>query len=998
MSRENAFEEVIGRGDTAAAVTFFAKMPEAGRRELAPRAIALCKKSWDAWESDLERFGGRPNKGLRASADCAALSVWATASAGELKKLGWRARPGRDDDCYAVMAARRPAWLGDWCGWLLEQWPFCWPLVRKLVKAGHCPPPESDAYVLGMIGHLAGYGSETHIADSLEAEPELLEELFWRIFEVEGGGDLSLAAFDKYAAEAFTWQRAVLDLTAGGRIERDRVLDASLEALNRGFAQFRAGWFSRLHEALNPTLEERAARLDRYLVLLASPVPPSVSFAIKALKPLQAQKRLPAADLLAAVESALYAKSKAVAATALKMIAKAAKTEPDLAGRAAALAALALEHPVSDVQAEALALLEALGDSTNPALRESVTVRRELASPTLQVRIETWLGGSDEEAAASPQDTAPGSDRQGLQAAAGKLEATVAKRLGIADLLAELADPQGALPAVDLTGAPRLAGRPVLEPLATVGDLIDLSLEAIERPQDLDMAERALEGLARLSGERPADFERRVGPLKTRLAKLEKTLTTAADAYEIDGQQALPLALKAWLTDELPALHRDKADGLHLPFEAEERTLRKGKVVTEKRLYGLDFTSRNRSGLLLLRAWVLGEMMADGISAPLLSAASHSGGWLAPAVLVARAAAWAKLGRKPALPDLVLALLRLAPEGRPEVLIAAKKLPGEWGAALRYAVGGDEAVGKTAALWVAACRARAPFADDPAVAKAFPKLAAGGGRAASYRHAIEAKVYDDFTLYDFTITAAPKIKDRKLGAVSVLKRKGREVSVFDEDAMAAAAVLLPTVEANELPGETPDVLACGLWPANPEALFAAAALDSFGHEEEIRPAMSPVPAPLALLLDREVALTPMALMALCQALNARDATEGQLAEDILIAVIEDGRLAGPELGATLRGLLCQGIIKPKRWVPRLKAAAPGLAPARPSAAWSPGDRPRRQRHPAATGHRRLPGSAAGILRAEPGARRPGPGGGARKLPRQPHFSARPPSSPASSRP
>ena len=60
---------------------------------------------------------------------------------------------------------------------------------------------------------------------------------------------------------------------------------------------------------------------------------------------------------------------------------------------------------------------------------------------------------------------------------------------------------------------------------------------------------------------------------------------------------------------------------------------------------------------------------------------------------------------------------------------------------------------------------------------------------------------------------------------------------------------------------------------------------------------------------------------LCNCLNARDAAEGQLATDILIAAIEDGRLAGPELGAILREFLGTGIIRPKRWVPRLKDTA-----------------------------------------------------------------------------
>ena len=922
MTREEALQQVIGRGDEAATVRFFDGMPEAERRKLAPLAATLLKQSWTAIEGDPERFTLRADQGLQETADCANLAVWATATLGEMKKLGWRASPRHDENCFIVMAARRPPWLPEWSTWLMEEWPFCWPQVRRLVKDGYCPEPDTEAYVLGMITHLGPYATDTRLADSLEAEPDLLEDLFWRIFEVEGGGDQSLAAFDKYSNQAFTWQRAVLDLAARGSIDRGRVLDASLDALNRDFSQFRAGWFSRLHEALKPSLEERQARTARYLELLASPIPPTVSLTIKALKLLQAKNRLPAEVLLDKVEPVLYAKSKATVVTALKMLATAVKADPDKTAQAAGLAAVALEHPASEAQEAALALLERLGNPADPELRESVVARRELASPALRGRIDTWLGTGDEPSdTGAPTEAASSIAAKQLQREAEALDEDIALRLGLPALLGQLDSAEGALPAIDLSGAPRLAGRPRLDQVTTVGELIDLCLEAIERPQDLDLIERALEGLARLAQDRPDDFGRRAAPLISRLAKLEKRPMDASAAFEISAKSALTIVLKAWLTGVLIPLHSPRKGSIFLAFEAEEQDLRGGKIVTATKLYGLDFAALNRSGLLLLRAWALAEMIRDGLPAPLLSTASHQGGWLAPAVLAERANFWHRLDRSPALPDVLLALLRLAPEGRTEALEATKSLPGEWGAALRYALGGTEAIGQIAPLWIAACRARAPFADDPAVIKAFPKLPAGGGHAATYHHEVEAKKYDEFTLYTLKIVATPKQKQRTIAPLQILKRKGRVISALSWDDLLGSDSLLPTVIANQLPGEFPDHLACSVWPGNCDALFAAAALDSHGHEEENRPAIAPIPAPLELLLDPEVPLTSMALMLLCQALNARDATEGQLAGDVLIAVIEDGRLLGPELGATLRTLLKSGIIKPKRWSPRLKAAA-----------------------------------------------------------------------------
>ena len=51
---------------------------------------------------------------------------------------------------------------------------------------------------------------------------------------------------------------------------RQRLLDVSLAALARDFSAYRAGWFSRFHESLAPTDDERAQRTDAYLRLLRS--------------------------------------------------------------------------------------------------------------------------------------------------------------------------------------------------------------------------------------------------------------------------------------------------------------------------------------------------------------------------------------------------------------------------------------------------------------------------------------------------------------------------------------------------------------------------------------------------------------------------------------------------------------------------------------------------------------------------------------------------------
>ena len=92
---------------------------------------------------------------------------------------------------------------------------------------------------------------------SCARNPDLLIDDVWRIFEVEGGGENSLAAHDKYCPDSVSWRAALVELSNDGALSRERLLDTSLDALQRGFAQFRAQWYSALHEALRPTDDER---------------------------------------------------------------------------------------------------------------------------------------------------------------------------------------------------------------------------------------------------------------------------------------------------------------------------------------------------------------------------------------------------------------------------------------------------------------------------------------------------------------------------------------------------------------------------------------------------------------------------------------------------------------------------------------------------------------------------------------------------------------------
>src|SRR5262249_14685455 len=155
-------------------------------------------------------------------------------------------------------------------------------------------------------------------------------------------------------------------------ISRARLLDASLEALQRDFIQFRSGWFSRFHESLTPTLAERRERTQEYGKLIGSSIPTTVSFAVKALAQVDRVSPLSEELLSGDVAPALSARSKSVVFTALTMLERAVKRNSGFARQACEFATEALLHESPEVQMAALDMIEKYGDGNATSLRAKI--------------------------------------------------------------------------------------------------------------------------------------------------------------------------------------------------------------------------------------------------------------------------------------------------------------------------------------------------------------------------------------------------------------------------------------------------------------------------------------------------------------------------------------------------------------------------------------------------------------------------------------------------
>jgi len=239
-----------------------------------------------------------------------------------------------------------------------------WFMARRLVRLGAIARPGIALYTTRMP--LALYREQLitgqprarqvrahHPLDGLLADPGLLDDEVWRLFEVPG-------AARELAQCNGTWEEALATLSERGLLDRGRLLDACLDAFFKDFAPSQVGWYATFHDRLAPALEEVAARTGKYLALLGTNSARGVALAQRACDRLLAAGRLPFADFLAASPPVLRFPAKSVAIRQLKLLGKVAE-EPSLRARAVATAAAAFGHERLDVQEAALDLIGELG-------------------------------------------------------------------------------------------------------------------------------------------------------------------------------------------------------------------------------------------------------------------------------------------------------------------------------------------------------------------------------------------------------------------------------------------------------------------------------------------------------------------------------------------------------------------------------------------------------------------------------------------------------------
>lgn len=430
----DALAAALESGDIAEVLRVLSDLTEDARRRLAPLSIARVRELKDEFEPvalDRGSFTMRRRVARAGEPEGAAtIAAFGTCTAAELRRLARGPGFQRFEKAEAIVAAVRPrdeARIIEIVDWLCQPGTGRWDVAQDLVREGRCPRPSHDAWILGLYergprGRLRGSGlpapAGPPVLDVLREDPVLLADV-WRLFEVEGAPELSLATFDASWPER-CWHGALLALASEGLLSRQRLLDSSIDALGRDFSPYHAAWYSRFHEALAPSPSERSARIASYTRLLASQVPATAALAIDAIDFIDGSDDIGAqatvddqarTRIVSALGQALPGLTKRPALKALRMLRRMAERDASLATPAARAAAGALLSRIAGVQDEGIALLRALGDVHDPRLRRDVAEALPMVAPRLRELLPALARGKP----------GPGRRHDGAAPGAGRL-------------------------------------------------------------------------------------------------------------------------------------------------------------------------------------------------------------------------------------------------------------------------------------------------------------------------------------------------------------------------------------------------------------------------------------------------------------------------------------------------------------------------------------------------------------------------------------------------
>jgi len=722
------------------------------------------------------------------------------------------------------------------------------------------------------------------------SEPEQVShDLFrkrWR-----GGGNIFAQKQMGSRKGTAVWHDTLIKLASEGLIDRNRLIDYSFSLLvgtaerehkKTYYAVSAAEFAIKLNR--ESIKEQTASYISQFTSLLGATHKDISTYASTVLMALPSGS-LRVEEICSCIEPAFLNKNKEPADAALKLLGRLAKEQPSHSNEYGKAMLAALNHSSKDIHRKALALIESAQILNHENLLSEFRERIDMLAGMERAQAEKLVADCENKGS-TPKEVARTSTSadtaEVLFGRANALDKKLRELVRIDDTLEAIKTNQYIDNPITLDNLdfPRLNPEAVLKPIDNLDDLIYMFLKVWSGKSDAMELESVLDGVSRLCNERPTDFKAKTETLR------EKANKSAQDHLAFGLANGLTQLAGAWLGEE---------QQLRPPAQPGS------------------FFSR--------RCLALAKRVSSKISAPLLAAPTHAGGWIDPLIFVQRLKQYFWLKIEPDAADIIQSLLRLAPENREEALHAADPIKNEIGEVIRYALGGAQAVRmRTPELWVAAYRAREPLGLNEDLLKLIPH--AGPDAAVPARYGIDMTPVEYF--------ATDRYASIGIGLPNFLPVESLDPSfpgTFETRkavTMEAHAALsshraryafYPTVLLHDNANSWFAGNDSYNWLHNRESLLALYAkrvllnIDSIGSYWR---------GDFEFLFDPDTSMCGNGRYVICLAMSSKSSDLARLGIDALIAAVGERRIGADAFGEAMALFIKTGVITAVRWTRGLR--------------------------------------------------------------------------------
>lgn len=614
-----------------------------------------------------------------------ALCMYAVAPFSVIKSSFLPYRNGPYHDAFkTIVESRKPDWLPEWVKWQceLEEPRIDFPFVWGWYKAGVIPEPNYEAYYRLFANSLMATDFYTKsvgkpITQALKDEPHWLTYIP-TLFSVESNAFNTNPWLHKGAGDNHEmWPQALIKLVNEGVIEKSDLLRHTLFGLTQDLKQNQLSGIHKLHTALLPSSKQREEFAEKYLDLMDHRVGHVAKFALTQLRVLSKSDDFDEVAFLTCAEDVFIQARKGNAKLIISIIQTIIKRQNAIDDNVIIALISALKNEHADIQSSALKILS----SANLSAPQKVEIskQRDFLPPSLQADLDKLMGimqKNPPERRSSPSKSISLSEIPKNFLIASGLDKFQADHTVIYAPISS-----------DWRDHAILENFDKLEPIEDVNTLIDKLAQAVEVTDKPATVYNIIDGISRLCGKTPPDFEAKTSALVKRLGDL------STDWDEAAAHQGLA---------HMRGAFRRCLLSLSMAW------LRPNEVIALPEGIGASPPHRQ---LYLRMLEFLSENVRKKRARPLLSTPSHVNGWLDPRIWVERLNLYHQYGWDIEKNDLLVSLPRLSPQHKEEAYSILGETPlREF---IAFALGISNAIDPKGdpVLWSTAARALNPNID-----------------------------------------------------------------------------------------------------------------------------------------------------------------------------------------------------------------------------------------------------------------------------------------------